>query len=147
MLEELIQFAQKALIINDGKLLIIRKSSKDINSPNKWETPGGRKIVGETLDQQIIREVKEEVGLDILPKDIYTMWEVNVSINNNPTTLVAVSRFCKTANDNVVITEKEIIDYKWVEINEDLLNYDIMKGLQPTIIKLVQEYSNISKFI
>ena len=143
MTEEFVQFTQKALIINDDKLLIIKKSKNDINAPNKWDLPGGRKLICETLEQQIIRKVKEEVGLDILPKDVFTMWEANINIDNKPTTLVAVSRFCKTATNNVII-QKEIVDFKWVEINDDLLKYDFIKGLQPTIIKLVHDYKNLS---
>ncbi len=144
MPEEFVQFAQKALIINDGKLLIIKKSSKDINSPGKWEVPGGRKMIDETLDQQIIREVKEEVGLQIIPKEIFTMWEVKVKINNNPTTLIVASRFCQATNKKVVLEKNVIEDYKWVEINDELLTYDLMQGLKPTIIKLVEDYKSIS---
>ena len=72
------------------------------------------------------------------------MWEVKVKINNNPTTLIVVSRFCQATNKKVVLEKNVIEDYKWVEINDELLTYDIMQGLKPTIIKLVEDYKSIS---
>ena len=34
-------------------------------SPNKWEFPGGKPEPGESLDQALIREIKEELNTDI----------------------------------------------------------------------------------
>lgn len=140
MVDELLQFAQKALIIKDGKLLLIKKSSKDINSPNQWEVPGGRKQVGENLEEHIIREVKEEVGLEILPKEIFDMWEFSIPVNNEKTTVVAVARFCELTNENIVITEDVIDNYKWVNIDANLLDYNLIPGIRKTIEKLVKLY-------
>ena len=140
MVDELLQFAQKALIIKDRKLLLIKKSSKDINSPNQWEVPGGRKQVGENLEEHIIREVKEEVGLEILPKEIFDMWEFSIPVNNEKTTVVAVARFCELTNENIIITEDVIDNYKWVNIDANLLDYNLIPGIRKTIEKLVKLY-------
>ena len=141
MTDEFVQFAQKALIIKNNKLLIIKKSAKDINSPNQWEVPGGRKQVGENLEQHIIREVKEEVGLYIQPKEIFDMWEFSIPVNNEKTTVVAIARFCELTNDTIVITEDEIDNYKWVAIDEKLLDYNLIPGIRKTIEKLVNKFS------
>ena len=140
MVDELLQFAQKALIIKDRKLLLIKKSSKDINSPNQWEVPGGRKQVGENLEEHIIREVKEEVGLEILPKEIFDIWEFSIPVNNEKTTVVAVARFCELTNENIIITEDVIDNYKWVNIDANLLDYNLIPGIRKTIEKLVKLY-------
>ena len=57
MAKEFIQFAQKALIINDGKLLMIKKSEKDPINPNRYELPGGRMSNGENLDEHIKNKI------------------------------------------------------------------------------------------
>lgn len=142
MTDEFLQFAQKALIIKNNKLLIIKKSTKDINSPNQWEVPGGRKQVGENLEQHIIREVKEEVGLDILPKEIFDMWEFSIPVNGKKNTVVAVARFCELTNENIVITEDVIDNYKWADINEKLLDYNLIPGIRKTIEKLIAKFTN-----
>lgn len=55
--------AVSAAIVRDGKLLVVRRARQ----PGKgWHTfPGGGVELGETLEAAVIREVKEETGLDI----------------------------------------------------------------------------------
>lgn len=60
---EQFRFAQKAFIVNEGKLLLVKKSADDPFHPNEWEVPGGRMEFGEKLDEHIKREVKEEGGI------------------------------------------------------------------------------------
>jgi len=57
--------AAKAFIINDGKLLLIKRRPTDVQTPNIWEGPGGRLEIGEDPILGLKREVREEVGLDI----------------------------------------------------------------------------------
>lgn len=140
MTDEFVQFAQKAIIIKDNKLLMIKKSAKDLNNPERWEIPGGRKQVGENLDEHIIREVQEEVGIQIIPKDVFDLWEFKITIDQKETTVIAVSRFCDIVNDEINITEDVIDKYKWFDINEDLLKLNLITGIKNTIEKLVKMY-------
>ena len=142
MTDEFVQFAQKAIIIKDNKLLMIKKSSKDSNQPNKWEIPGGRKQIGESLDEHIIREVREEVGINIIPKDLFDIWQFSIKIEGKETTVIAVSRFCEIIDDNINITEDVIDKCEWVEINENLLDYNLIPGIRKTIEKLVKIRKN-----
>jgi hypothetical protein len=59
-----LQLAQKAVLFNDGKILMIQKGAEDPCNPLKWEITGGRLEVGEDLLDHLKREVKEEVGLE-----------------------------------------------------------------------------------
>ena len=52
-----------ALIINNKKEILLVKSHKWLN--NKYSVPGGHVEIGESFEEAIIREVKEETGLDI----------------------------------------------------------------------------------
>ena len=54
-----------ALIEKDGKYLIARRSTGDENVLGKWEFPGGKVQDGETEEQAIEREIKEEFEMDI----------------------------------------------------------------------------------
>ena len=141
MIDEFIQFAQKAIIIKDNKLLMIKKTTKDLVNPERWEIPGGRKQVGETLDEHIIREVKEEVGLDVVPKNIFDLWEFKIKVDGKETTVVAISRFCEIVDENVNITEDVIDKCEWVNIDCNLLNYNLIPGIRNTIEKLVKLYA------
>ncbi|MFI5396745.1 MAG: NUDIX domain-containing protein [Candidatus Binatia bacterium] len=68
-------FAQKAFILNGNEVLLIRKSADDPNQANKWEVPGGRMEFGEEVDAHLVREVKEEVGIEIVPGSPFHVWQ------------------------------------------------------------------------
>jgi 8-oxo-dGTP diphosphatase len=53
-----------AVIINsEGQVLLLRR--KNPPEAGKWSVPGGKLGFGETLQNALIREVKEEIGTDI----------------------------------------------------------------------------------
>ena len=53
-----------ALIVEDGKVFIAqRPEGKPL--PNLWEFPGGKQEEGETLQQCLKREIKEELDVDV----------------------------------------------------------------------------------
>jgi mutator protein MutT len=53
-----------ALIFHGGKLLITRRHSKS-HLGGLWEFPGGKREPGETFEQCLVREIREEVGVEI----------------------------------------------------------------------------------
>lgn len=55
-----------ALIFNDqGEVFLNKRSQKARNEKGSWEAPGGGVDFGETREEAIKREVKEEFGIDI----------------------------------------------------------------------------------
>ncbi len=55
-----------AFILNDkGEVLLLKRSQNAKNEKGKWEAPGGAVEFGETLENAIRREMKEELGIDI----------------------------------------------------------------------------------
>lgn len=61
-----------AWIVNDkGEILLLKRSEKTKNERGKWEAPGGEVEFGETLEEAIRREMKEELGIEI---DILKQW-------------------------------------------------------------------------
>lgn len=58
-----------AIIEIDGGIVLIRRK----NPPPGWAIPGGFVDYGETLEEAVIREAKEETGLDIrLVRQLHT---------------------------------------------------------------------------
>jgi nucleoside triphosphatase len=61
-------------ILNPQKQILLCRSPK-WSQGRVWSVPGGHVEVGETIEQAVKREVKEEVGLKVKFKDIFLVQE------------------------------------------------------------------------
>ena len=55
--------AVKALLFDQDKLLLVKRSDKARGEHHYWELPGGRMEFGETPEGALLRELAEETGL------------------------------------------------------------------------------------
>ena len=53
-----------AILIRDSKMMIVRRSP-EMRLGGKWEFPGGKVDVGESPEECIVREIKEELLIDV----------------------------------------------------------------------------------
>ena len=54
-----------AVIVDGGRVLAAQRSSTS-SLPNMWEFPGGKIEDGETQEECVLREIKEELGVDVV---------------------------------------------------------------------------------
>src|ERR1700757_4702843 len=60
--EAMIELAGCVIRDTEGKLLLLHRNTEEIT---QWELPGGKVEPGEGADATAIREIKEEIGLDV----------------------------------------------------------------------------------
>ena len=66
MSAKLFRLAVRAVIRDDqGRCLLLRRSNGCKAHVGTWEWPGGKADPGETFDVAVLREVREETGLEI----------------------------------------------------------------------------------
>ncbi len=101
--------AASGIILKDKKILLIKRSNYTKVYPDFWACPGGRAEPNETAEQNVIREVKEEVNLDFTPTEILT----NATWQNR-----FLYRFLGTWSGSIKIQEEEVADFGWFTYDE-----------------------------
>ena len=114
-----IEFAVKAIIIKDGKFLALHRKG----AIGGWfDLPGGRMEYGETAEETVIREVKEETGLSVKPIRVIGTWN-NVKEEYQ---ITGIFYLCSLKDSDEVILSEEHDDYKWFDANRESI-FDLHK--------------------
>lgn len=59
--------AHAAITDQRGRLLLLHRPETSEWNPGRWELPGGRLNPGEGIARALVRETREETGLDVVP--------------------------------------------------------------------------------
>lgn len=97
-----------AIILNEKDEVLCALRSPEMSLPNYWEFPGGKIEMGETIQEAIIREIKEELDCEIEAFEVfndYTHEYEHIFVN-----LITV--MCKLVNG--IPTASEHSQLKWV---------------------------------
>ena len=62
-----------AIIAQDGNVLLVRRANPPLQG--QWSIPGGLVEIGETTKEAVIREAREETGLQIEPVHLVEVFE------------------------------------------------------------------------
>jgi ADP-ribose pyrophosphatase YjhB (NUDIX family) len=62
-----------AVVIHEDRVLLIRRGKEPMRG--RWLIPGGTVELGETLQEALVREVAEETGLRVEPRDVVLVFD------------------------------------------------------------------------
>ena len=125
-----------AVIRKDNKILATQRGYGDFKGG--WEFPGGKPEEGETKEQALIREIKEELNADIKVEDYICTVEYDYPNFH----LTMHTYFCSLLSDNLELLyhdeEKlEHEDMKW--LNKDNLDTVEWLGADIEIVNKLKE--------
>ena len=93
---------------NTGKILIAQRNLKK-SQGGLWEFPGGKIEPNETKEEAIIREIKEEMDIDIKVEK-----NIDERVFNYPDKSInLIALECKKTNGDIKLIEHENV--KWVD--------------------------------
>lgn len=105
-----------AIIQSKGKILIARRPFGD-KLADKWEFPGGKVEQGETPEECLRREIKEELNIEIMVGDYFA-----TSIYTYPDKTIQLEAYwCTWLSGEIEFHSHDAI--KWVDI-DSLKDYD-----------------------
>lgn len=124
-----------AIIKNDNDEYLIQKTSKEKGSI--YSLTGGHVVHNETALESVIREVKEELGIDISEDEIE-----KISIDNHPKAPALVNLFLINKNinaDNLKLQKEEVESVSWLS-QEEVLDLIENNKFHPTHSYFFKKY-------
>lgn len=108
--------------------------------PGYYTVPGGHVELGETCEQALIREIKEEVGLDINVINLVSIQQVIYPQEfHRKAHFIFFDFLCSVdGRQQVKVDEKEIQQTIWISPN-DALNVNIDRYLRHFLMRLMDE--------
>lgn len=114
------------LCVNDGKMLLVRVRDNTI-----WYFPGGKIDEGETHLQTILRELDEELDIQMQSSELKYLGEI-ITDNHDRTDTVSVH--CYAGNITKPIKPcAEISEIKWFDLND-------IEFMAPAVIESIHRW-------
>jgi 8-oxo-dGTP diphosphatase len=109
---------------DDCIILLLKRNAQRRTSPNKWQTPSGFINEGESAEEAVLREVKEETALDGIIKKSGSVFEVV----DEWARWIIIPFLILVKSDKVVIDTREHSEFRWVKVNE-VSSFECVKGI------------------
>lgn len=134
--------AVEAIIMNSKNEILISQRAKHKIEPLKWECNGGSILIGETSLQGMLREIKEELGIILDPKEAILLKTIQ---GDDKHYFKDIWVFKKEVNiEEITFPDKEAIAAKWVSMDE-IEKMKLEGVLAGTITEIEKYYETIKK--
>ncbi len=130
-----------ALILNEKEEVLLCKSPK---FNNKFIIPGGHVEIGETLEQTLKREVKEETGLEIEPVKFINFYNaINPKDFFEKRHFIFFDFLCKVKDKSkLLLDNKELTEFLWIEPEKALKELDLEVYTKKIIVDYLKGDNN-----
>lgn len=121
-----------AVIVKDEKILCVQRNENKFDYiSKKWEFPGGKVEEDELIENTIVREIAEELSLDVSVKSHF----LQVDHQYPDFRLIMDTFICEISGGKLKLNEH--IDHKWLPA-EDLPQLDWAAADVPIVHELIK---------
>lgn len=134
----------KALLKHNNRYLLVKEV---LRKGEVWDLPGGKIEYGEDPEVALVREVREETGLNVTVGESVGVWHF---ISQHHRDHVICPTFACTvdapADQELQIdldhnpADEHLSEYRWVTLDEMVENAELK--LAPSLVKLLKTYRN-----
>lgn len=99
------------IFVKDGKVLLVQQ--RKASAHGLWSFPGGRLEQGETSMQAAAREVREEIGVDLVNPHFLKMCSINTQNG-----LLDIHVYTGKFSGIIKLKDDELMAYEWFSLHE-----------------------------
>lgn len=127
-----------AVIFNNEEVVLVKRGKEP--GYGKWSIPGGAVELGETLKEGLLREIREETGLEVEIGGIVDVldWVSRDAYDRIKYHFVLVDFWCECPTLELN-PSSDVIDARWVQVS-DVPNYDLPLAALEVIDKPFSSY-------
>ena len=133
-------------IILDGDQILLEKR-KNAPSKGKWTVPGGLVDLGESMEQAVIREVKEETSLEVYdPRLVDVVNYISLDEKGAVMYHYVIVDYLVTVKDGKLKAASDADALKWVPFSE-VEEYDLTESFRLFFRRNRQKLENPSLYL
>lgn len=123
------------LVNKENKALILQRHSNETTYPNMWELPSGRREFFEVTEGALIREMKEEAGVDVKIIDPISVFDYIIEKTEETRDSVQINFLvCFEKTGQKIVLSSEHQNFAWV--NEQMLSqYNLTDSTKKVLVK------------
>lgn len=120
------------IINNKGQVLLQKRSANKRFNPNKWALCAGHVEAHENLESAMLREIKEEIGLDVSKSDLHQLGDKEIILEkSNSCVMYFYYVVANKKESDFTIQKEELSEAKWFSLEEII---DMIKIKDPSIV-------------
>jgi len=121
------------VVIKDGKILILQRHKDEDVYPNMWELPSGKREPLEPSETSLIREVREETGLDVKIIMPFSVFDYQIEKPDEIRDSTQINFLVAPLSDNIILSE-EHQSFAWIT-KEEIDKYELTEATKGVIKK------------
>ncbi|MFN7991520.1 MAG: (deoxy)nucleoside triphosphate pyrophosphohydrolase [Candidatus Micrarchaeia archaeon] len=124
------------IIFRDGRVLVAERKDDCVREPGRWEFPGGKVEVGESREEALKREIREELGMEISLGRRFA--GSSVSYRDSWVRLEAYICRWESGEPRAI----DVKDFRWAG-KEDLAGFDWARADLPIAGRLISSWGEV----